>query len=72
MLTVCIIGGTKVNMKLGEVLRQWRKMADLTVRQAAKEIGISFPTLSRIEKGYAMDGRTLARIQGWLTSEVLK
>ncbi len=43
-------------------------MADLTVREAAKEIGISAPTLSRVERGYAMDGTTLATILRWLTT----
>ncbi len=34
-------------MKLGEVLRKWRKESLLTVRGAAKQIGIAYPTLLR-------------------------
>jgi transcriptional regulator with XRE-family HTH domain len=56
-------------MKLGDVLKKWRQMSDLTVRQAAKEIGITFPTLSRIEKGISMDGTTLAKILCWMLSK---
>ncbi len=53
-------------MKLGEVLMKWRKMADLTVRDAAKDIGISAATFSRVERGFPTDGRTLAAILRWL------
>lgn len=45
-------------------------MADLTVREAAHDIGISAATFSRIENGECMDGRTLAKIFTWLTTEV--
>lgn len=53
-------------MKLGEVLKKWRRMSDIGVREAAKEIGVSHGTLSRIERGEAMDGNTLAKILRWL------
>jgi transcriptional regulator with XRE-family HTH domain len=56
-------------MKLGDILRKWRLMSDLTVRDAAKEIGISSPTLSRIEQGISMDGTTLAKILRWMLSK---
>lgn len=57
-------------MILGEVLRKWRRMSDLTVRQAAAEVGLSVATFSRIERGESMDARTLATIFTWLTREV--
>jgi transcriptional regulator with XRE-family HTH domain len=53
-------------MRLGMVLRQWRKMTDRGVREVAAEIGISHGTLSRIERGEPMDGVTLAKILQWL------
>jgi len=56
-------------MKLGEVLKKWRRMSDIGVREAAKEIGISHGTLSRIERGEAMDGNTLAKILVWLVGK---
>jgi len=57
-------------MKLGEVLRKWRVMADLGIREVAADMGISAATLSRIERGESMDGRTLGRIWSWLVREI--
>ena len=56
-------------MQLGVVLEKWRWAQKITFRDAAKSIGISYPTLNRIERGEAMDGKTLARILQWLFSE---
>lgn len=53
-------------MRLGKVIRYWRKMADIGIREAAQQIGISHGTLSRIERGEAMEGETLAKVLGWL------
>lgn len=57
-------------MKLGQVIRRWRRNSDIGLRAAAREIGISHGTLSRIERGEEMDGQTLAKILRWLFSEV--
>jgi transcriptional regulator with XRE-family HTH domain len=56
-------------MKLGEVIRRWRRNSDVGLREAAKQIGVSHGTLSRIERGETMDGVTLAKIIRWLLSE---
>lgn len=56
-------------MKLGALLRDWRDMNRMTLRDAAKEIGVSTPTLSRIEHDQGMDGKTLATIFVWMTKE---
>jgi transcriptional regulator with XRE-family HTH domain len=56
-------------MKLGDVLRKWRKMEDISVREAAFRMGLTTPTLFRLENGKPMDGSTLAKIINWLTSE---
>lgn len=53
-------------MKLGEIISRWRKMCDVTIREAAKDIGISPATLSRIENGKPSDGKSLALILTWL------
>jgi transcriptional regulator with XRE-family HTH domain len=58
-------------MRLGEILRYWRKFADRTVREAAADIGISPATLCRVENGKEMDGKTLAKILNWLTAPAL-
>lgn len=55
-------------MRLGTILRKYRKMEELTVRDLALEIGLSAPTLSRIERGEKMDGDTLVKILGWMLS----
>ena len=53
-------------MTLGNVLRMWREASGLNVRDAAKEIGTSASTLSRLERGYALDGDTLATVICWM------
>ena len=55
-------------MRIGDVLRKWRKMSDFTLKDAAKEIGVTLSTLARIESGEMMDGETLAKILTWLIS----
>ena len=56
-------------MKIGEVMHGWRsdQWPRLGIRAAAKEIGLSPTTLSRIERGEAPDHGTLNTIWGWLT-----
>lgn len=53
-------------MRLGKVLRNYRRMRDMGLREMAKEFGIGAATLMRIEQGYVMDGLTLAKILKWL------
>jgi transcriptional regulator with XRE-family HTH domain len=57
-------------MILGTVLKEWRWARKLGIRAAAKEIGVSPSTLSRIERGENMDGQTLAHIIAWLLKMV--
>ena len=54
-------------MRLGELLKNWRTMERLTLKEVSKDIGIPLPTLSRVEHGEAMDGKTLAKILAWAT-----
>lgn len=53
--------------ELGQLLA--RKRGNMGVRAAAKEIGISPSTLSRIEKGHVPDVGTLEKICEWLGEE---
>jgi transcriptional regulator with XRE-family HTH domain len=53
-------------VNLSQVLRQWRYAERLELKGAAKLIGISPATLSRIEKGQSVGGDTLARLVTWL------
>lgn len=52
--------------RFDRVLRCWRVMEELTIRQAAKQIGISAATLMRIEHGRNFDAATLAKILQWM------
>jgi transcriptional regulator with XRE-family HTH domain len=49
---------------LGKVLRNSR--AERGLREIAKEVGVSFSTLSRIENGKEPDIRTLYKVCKWL------
>lgn len=53
-------------MQLGKVIKEWRYAVRIGVRRAAKAIGISAATLSRVERGENPDGATLAKILIWL------
>jgi transcriptional regulator with XRE-family HTH domain len=57
-------------MRLGLVLRKWRVVSELTLREVAGEIGIGYATLLRIEQGEDVDGRTLIRVAAWLTEKI--
>lgn len=55
---------------LGRMLVLYRMHHDLGVRELAPRIGLSIATLSRIERGHAMDAATLLKVWQWLlTSE---
>lgn len=54
---------------LGEMLTLYRAARRWTVRDVAPRIGISAATLSRIERGHAMDADTMLRIWRWLLVE---
>lgn len=52
--------------KLGQVLRCYRLLRELDLRTLGKDIGVSAPTLMRIEAGRACDADTLLKILNWL------
>ena len=53
-------------MQLCDVLKQWRWAERLSVREAAKVIGVSSSTLNRFENGKPADQETIVRIMLWL------
>ncbi|HLL74794.1 MAG TPA: helix-turn-helix transcriptional regulator [Pyrinomonadaceae bacterium] len=53
-------------MRLGDVLRKWRRASDRDLRAVAAEIGISHGTLSRIERGQKVDSDTMLKLLVWL------
>jgi len=50
---------------LGETLALYRAARRWTVREMAPKIGISNATLSRIERGHAMDAATMLKVWAW-------
>ena len=56
-------------MRVAELLKTWRFMVKLNVRDAANTIGISPSSLSRIERGYIPDGAMLIKLMAWLFGE---
>jgi transcriptional regulator with XRE-family HTH domain len=48
------------------MLALYRAAHNWTVRDVAPRIGISIATLSRIERGHAMDADTMLRLWQWL------
>lgn len=54
-------------MKLGELIKTYRKVNKLSLRYIANEINISAPTLVDIEGGAGMTIYTFRKIFMWLT-----
>lgn len=56
---------------LAVCLRRFRAMGELTTRDLAAQIGISAPTLSRLENGVGdLDGPSLWKILAWLNASI--
>jgi len=51
---------------LGRLLRERRQRDGLSLREAAEDVGISFNTLARIEKGHVPDVGTFQRLAEWV------
>jgi transcriptional regulator with XRE-family HTH domain len=56
-------------MRLGTLLADWRFANRIGVREAARRIGLSPATLSRIENGKNADGTSMTKIMLWLFTE---
>jgi transcriptional regulator with XRE-family HTH domain len=52
--------------RLGAMLRLYRAARGIDIREAAKTLGVSAATLSRIERGQTFDAATLLRLWSWL------
>lgn len=50
---------------LGEVLRKWRVMRELTIREASKIIGLHYTTYFRLEEGRHPDSETMLKLWNW-------
>lgn len=56
----------KPTTHLGQMIRTYRVLRGWDLRKMASFMGISYPTLMRIEHGRAMDQATWMKIQGYL------
>lgn len=56
-------------MNIGEVLRSWRNHKEFTLDEVSKQIGITLPTLQRIETGAGIENRTMMRLIRFLFDE---
>jgi len=65
-LTMRHLSGTVCPMNIGDVLKNWRLMEKMTLREACKRVGVSHPTLQRIEQGKSVDGATMWKILAFL------
>lgn len=53
-------------MRVGPILKLWRESKGLTVREAAKLIGLGAMTYNRIERGKSCNADAAAAIIVWL------
>lgn len=53
-------------MRLGQIIADYRWANRIGVRDLAKEIGVSHPTLNRFEQDKNCDAETLTKIMAWL------
>lgn len=55
--------------RLADMLRLWRTVNRKTVRDMEDELGLSFATISRFERGHTIDLGTWLKLQAWLLAE---
>ncbi len=53
-------------MKIGQLLKFYMAMREISVRELAEDIGISAATISRITRGEVCDLATHLKITKWL------
>jgi uncharacterized protein YerC len=56
----------RVVTNMANVLRLYRAVNQRPIRSLAPDMGLSVATLSRIERGHAMDADTMVRVLNWL------
>lgn len=59
----------RAQTRLGEMLRLWRTVRQMTLREVAPSIGISHSTLLRLEQGKPCDLPSWLKVQAWLLSD---
>lgn len=59
-------------MRIGMLLKKWRLVNELSIRQVAEEVGIGAATLYKIETGKPIDATTQLKLFNWLFAEEVK
>jgi len=52
-------------VELGSRVRAKRRSRKLSIREAAEEVGVSAPTISRVERGHLPERENLLRLARW-------
>jgi transcriptional regulator with XRE-family HTH domain len=52
-------------VELGDRVRAKRRSKKFSIREAAEEIGVSAPTISRVERGHLPERENLLRLARW-------
>jgi transcriptional regulator with XRE-family HTH domain len=52
-------------IELGQRVRAKRRSKKLSLREAAEEMGVSAPTISRVERGHLPERESLLRLARW-------
>ena len=55
--------------RLSELIRLYRNIYEVSLRECGQEIGVSAATLMRIEQGRVMDHTTYLKVLVWLGTE---
>jgi transcriptional regulator with XRE-family HTH domain len=55
--------------RIGRLLVLYRASRQMGIRELGREVRLSAATLSRIERGHAMDADTLLKMWAWLNAE---
>lgn len=56
-------------MRLAEIMRKWRIVSEISLRELAKETGINHSTMNRFERGLPLDSQNLVKILTFVLSE---
>ena len=51
---------------IGKLIRAYRAVHDLDLRQFGNTVGLSAPTIMRIEQGHTMNAHTWLKLQQWM------
>src|SRR5207248_9605392 len=55
---------------LGDRVRAKRRSKGLSIREAAAEVGVSAPTISRVERGHLPERENLLRLARWAELQI--